>query len=64
MILDILGDILDFNANHAATSLLVFIVVFLTLHLLLLKPVGLPPGPLFTLPILGDLPLLVGRGIR
>ena len=46
------------------TSVFVFIVVFLSLYLLLKKPTGIPPGPMFTLPIIGDLMLLFGRDIR
>ena len=46
------------------TSIFVFIVVFLSLYLLLKKPTGIPPGPLITLPIIGDLMLVFGRDIR
>lgn len=46
------------------TSVFIFVAVFLLLHLSIRKPKGIPPGPLLTLPVIGDLPLLLGGGIR
>ena len=46
------------------TSFLIFLVVFALLHILLRKPKGIPPGPLFTIPILGDLLLLASGDIK
>ena len=37
------------------TSLLIFFFIFLLMYSWFRKPAGLPPGPMFTLPILGDL---------
>ena len=47
-----------------ATSILVFIFVFMTVYLAVRKPKGIPPGPALTLPLLGDLPLLAGGDVR
>ena len=40
------------------TSLLIFFFIFLLMYVWFRKPAGLPPGPMFTLPVLGDLPQL------
>ena len=60
--LNVLSDFLVLNSN--ITSILVFITVFLSLYLMTRKPKGIPPGPVFTLPILGDLPLLFSKDTR
>ena len=44
--------------NSNVTALLIFAVVFLLIYLATWKPPGIPPGSSFTLPWLGDLPLL------
>ena len=49
------------DANFS--SVLLFIAVFLLIHLVTRKPAGIPPGSAFTLPVTGDLPLLIGGGI-
>lgn len=55
---NVLG-ILTLNSN--VTAVLIFVILFLVLFLSTRKPAGIPPGPLFTLPVIGDLPLLVGN---
>lgn len=52
-------EILVFNSN--VTAVLVFLICFLVLYLSMRKPAGIPPGPSFTLPVLGDTPLLIGQ---
>ena len=41
---------------------LIFISVVL-IYVCTRKPSGIPPGPLFTLPVIGDLPLLIGGDV-
>lgn len=52
-------EILVFNSN--VTAVLIFLICFLVLLLSTRKPAGIPPGPSFTLPVLGDTPLLIGQ---
>ena len=49
--------------NENAASFLVFIAVLILSYILTRKPEGIPPGPRFTLPFVGDLPLLIGGDI-
>ena len=62
MVLNVLSGLLVLSSNM--TSALVFIIVFLSLYLMTRKPNGIPPGPVSTLPFLGDLPLLFGKDFR
>ena len=45
------------------SSVLLFAIVFLLLYLIMRKPAGIPPGSALTLPVIGDLPLLIGGDI-
>ena len=38
------------------TTLLIFFLVLMLTYICFRKPAGIPPGPVFTLPVLGDLP--------
>ena len=51
------------NIYVDATSILVFVFVFLTVYFAVRKPKGIPPGPALTLPLFGDLPLLAGGDV-
>ena len=51
-----------YDSKNAA-SWYVFIVVFFLTYMYTRKPKGIPPGPRYTLPIVGDLPLLIGGDI-
>lgn len=42
------------------SSVLIFIVVFLLIYLSTRKPTGIPPGPQFTVPLIGDLFSFIG----
>ena len=44
------------------TTVFIFMLVFLLAYLCTRKPPGIPPGSAFTLPVIGDLPLLFGTG--
>ena len=57
-------DINVFDWDSNVTTAFIFVSVFLLLYLSTRKPKGIPPGSLFTLPIVGDLPLLFGGDIR
>ena len=46
------------------TGFLIFLAVFALMHILLRKPKGIPPGPSFTLPVVGDLLPLASGDIR
>ena len=37
-------------------TMFIFFLVFMLMFIGLRKPAGIPPGPLFTIPVLGDLP--------
>ena len=52
------------NLDSNIIAVLIFIAVFLFLYLSTRKPKGIPPGPSFTLPIIGDLLLFFGVNIR
>ena len=52
--------VLDANV----TSVLILISVFLLFYITCTKkPRGIPPGPVFTLPVIGDIPLLIGGDV-
>ena len=55
-------NIVDWDSN--ITTVFIFIAVFLLLYLSTRKPKGIPAGPFFTLPVVGDLPLLLRGDIR
>ena len=57
----IYDDVLIWNEN--VVCLLIFVTVLLLSYILTLKPDGIPPGPRFTLPFVGDLPLLMGGDV-
>ena len=44
-------------------SLIIFIVVLFLAYIFNRKQEGIPPGPKFTLPFIGDLPLLIGKDV-
>lgn len=44
-------------------TIFVFTVIFILLCVLLRKPAAIPPGPFWTMPLVGDLPLLLGRDL-
>ena len=44
-----------------AVSLLIFVAVVLLSYFYTRKPEGIPPGPKYTLPFIGDLPVLIGK---
>lgn len=52
-----------FALDENISTCLVFAAVFLLVYLLSRKPAGIPPGPGFTMPFIGDLPLLIGGDI-
>ena len=54
-------DLLMFDAN--GISVLILISVFLFVYLCTRKPPGIPPGPTYTLPVVGDIPLLIGGDV-
>ena len=54
-------DLLMLNAN--VISVLILISVFLFVYLCTRKPPGIPPGPAYTLPVVGDIPLLIGGDV-
>ena len=56
-----LTDFLIININ--VSSLLVLISVFLLVYLSNRKPKGIPPGPVYTLPVVGDITLLIGGDV-
>ena len=45
------------------SCLLIFIVVLLFVYICTRKPDGIPPGPSYTFPMVGDFPLLIGGDI-
>ena len=59
-------DLLIYDANvfsENVLSVLILISVFLLVYLCTRKPRGIPPGPAYTLPVVGDIPLLIGRDV-
>ena len=51
------------TGNENVACLLIFIAVLLLSYIYTRKPVGIPPGPRYTLPFVGDLPLLMGGDV-
>ena len=49
--------------NENVACLFIFAAVLLLSYILTRKPGGIPPGPRFTLPFVGDLPFLIGGDI-
>ena len=56
---DVTGS-LWFGSNE--TTLLIFVLIFLLVYFSTRKPYGIPPSSPFTLPIVGDLPLIAVTG--
>ena len=54
-------DLVIYDAN--IISVLILISVFLLVYLCTRKPSGIPPGPAYTLPVVGDIPLLIGGDV-
>ena len=46
----------DMFSEVDMTTMFIFFLVFMLMFIGLRKPAGIPPGPLFTIPVLGDLP--------
>ena len=56
-----LTDLIVYDVN--VLSVLILISVFLLVYLCIRKPPGIPPGPAYTLPVVGDIPLLIGGDV-
>ena len=50
-------------SDEMISMLLISVVVLFLVYVIYRKPTGIPPGPSYTLPFIGDLPLLTDGGI-
>lgn len=54
---------INVTSGSNVTTVLIFIFVFLAVYLVTRKPTGIPPGPVYTLPFLGDLLLMAKEDV-
>ena len=55
MYIELLCYVLNIFSEEDFTTFLIFILVLILTYVYFRKPVGIPPGPVLTVPILGDL---------